>query len=190
MRRKTLRTIALSVAAATAVALSGCAGGGGGGGDAASGGTVTLWVRDYQEAVMKPLADAFNKSHDTKVKVTLVPAGEFVQKLGTAAAGNNAPDIASIDLVFTPYFASVGALADITDRVEALDYADDLSPAHVAQGQYEGKTYSVLFTGDVSVLFYNKTLFAEAGLDPEAPPTTHQEIADAAAKISALGDGK
>jgi multiple sugar transport system substrate-binding protein len=190
MRRKTLRTIALGVAAATAVALSGCAGGGGGGGEAAAGGTVTLWVRDYQEAIMKPLADAFNKSHDTKVKVTLVPAGEYVQKLGTAAAGNNAPDIASIDLVFTPYFASVGALADITDKVKSLDYADDLSPAHVAQGQYEGKTYSVPFTGDVSVLFYNKTLFSEAGLDPESPPKTHQEIADAAAKISALGNGK
>lgn len=188
MKRRTKSSITLSVIAAAALTVTGCSGGGGSA--AEGGGEVTLWVRDYQEAVMQPLADAFNKTHDTQVKVTLVPAGQFVQKLGTAAAGNNAPDIASIDLVFTPYFASVGALADITDKVDSLDYKDDLSPAHVAQGQYEGKTYSVPFTGDVSVLFYNKTLFAEAGLDPESPPKTHQEIADAAAKISALGNGK
>jgi multiple sugar transport system substrate-binding protein len=189
MKRRTKSSAAMGVATAAALVLSGCSAGGASGGSAAGGGEVTLWVRDYQEAIMKPLADTFNKSHDTKVKVTLVPANEFVQKLGTAAAGNNAPDIASIDLVFTPYFASVGALADITEQVKGLDYAGDMSPAHTAQGQYEGKTYSVPFTGDVSVLFYNKTLFAEAGLDPEAPPTTHQEIADAAAAITATGNG-
>jgi multiple sugar transport system substrate-binding protein len=185
MRRHSTRTIGLGVVAALAAAVTGCSSG-----EAASSpNTVTLWVRDYQEDVMKPLADAFNETHDTQVKVTLVPSGDFVQKLATAAAGNNAPDVASIDLVFTPYFASVGALADITDQVAELPYADSMSPAHVAQSTFEDVTYAVPFTGDVSVLFYNKALFTAAGLDPEAPPTNYQEISDAAAAITALGNG-
>ena len=38
-----------------------------------------------------------------------------MQKFGTAAASGTGPDIASIDLVYAPYFASEGALDDITD---------------------------------------------------------------------------
>lgn len=183
MRRRVRRAAAL--AAAVVLGASACASGTTGGDDD----TVTLWVRDYQKAIMGTLADEFNATHDTQVEVTLVPATSFVQKLGTAVAAYQGPDIASLDLVFAPYFASAGVLADVTDRVDALPYADDLSPAHLDQVTYEGRTYGVPFTGDVSVMFYNKTLFAEAGLDPEAPPATWAEVQRAAEAVAALGDG-
>ena len=77
-------------------------------------GTITLWARDTQKAFMGPLADAYNKSHKAQVKVSIIPSAQFVQKFGTAASSGNAPDVASIDLVFLPYFASQGALADIS----------------------------------------------------------------------------
>ncbi|WJL97048.1 extracellular solute-binding protein [Microbacterium sp. ET2] len=41
---------------------------------------------------------------------------------------------------------------------------------------------------DVSLLYYNKELFEAAGLDPEAPPTTYDEVLEAARAITALGD--
>jgi multiple sugar transport system substrate-binding protein len=124
------------------------------------------------------------------VEITLVPSPSYVQKLATSIAGGDPPDIAALDLVFTPYFAQAGALVDITDRVDALPYADDFSPAHASVTSFDDRTYGVPFTGDASVLFYNKALFAEAGLDPERPPTTHAEIRAAAKAISTLGDGK
>ena len=43
---------------------------------------------------------------------------------------------------------------------------------------------------DASTLFWNKDLFREAGLDPEAPPTTFEEIIEYSKAITALGDGK
>lgn len=183
MRR---RRRAVALAAAVVLGASACASGPGGGGDED---TVTLWVRDYQKAIMGTLAEEFNATHDTQVEVTLVPATSFVQKLGTAVAAYQGPDIASLDLVFAPYFASQGVLADVTDQVAALPYADDLSPAHLNQVTYEDRVYGVPFTGDVSVMFYNKTLFAEAGLDPESPPTTWAEVQQAAEAVAALGDG-
>jgi multiple sugar transport system substrate-binding protein len=186
MRRTRTRAVAAATLMITGLALTGCSAGAGDDAD----GTVTLWIRDYEKALVEPLADAYNATHDTQVEITLVPSPSYVQKLATSIAGGDPPDIAALDLVFTPYFAQAGALVDITDRVDALPYADDFSPAHASVTSFDDRTYGVPFTGDASVLFYNKALFAEAGLDPERPPTTHAEIRAAAKAISALGDGK
>ncbi|WP_414171559.1 ABC transporter substrate-binding protein [Clavibacter tessellarius] len=184
MKRTTTRLAAAATLMITGLALSGCSAGSGDAGD----GTVQLWIRDYEKALVEPLADAYNATHATQVEITLVPSPSYVQKLATSIAGGDPPDVAALDLVFTPYFAQAGALVDITDRVDALGYADAFSPAHASVSSFDDRTYAVPFTGDASVLFYNKTLFAEAGLDPEDPPTTHAEIRAAAKAITALGD--
>jgi multiple sugar transport system substrate-binding protein len=54
---------------------------------------------------------------------------------------------------------------------------------------YDGRLYGVPLYADVSVLFWNKKLFAKAGLNPEIGPKSLQDIHDMAAKITALGDG-
>lgn len=149
--------------------------------------TISLWTRDIQKGFINLVADAWNESHDTKVKVTLVPSGDFIQKLATSAASGNAPDLASIDLVYLPYFASTGALEDITEQADGLPYKDSLSPSHRALATYNERTYALPFTGEGSVLFYNKSLFKAAGLDPEKPPKNYADIISAANKISDLG---
>lgn len=192
MRRTSGRLIAVVAAVATAtLALAGCSSSSSSESGTSVGsttsGTIEVWVRDYEKSLVKPLVKAFNKTHTLQVKMTLIPAAQYVQKLGTAAASDSAPDVAATDLVFSPYFASAGAFMDITSDVDALSYKDDLSSAHMAQATYDGKIYAVPFTGDVSVLFYNKTLFEEAGLDPDDPPTTYAEMEEDAAAITALG---
>lgn len=190
MRRHTTSLIAMAAIAVSVVSLTGCSTPEAGSGSGPGTGTTSIWTRDSQATIVNALADEFNSTHDDlKVEVTVVPAADFVQKFGTAAAGGNAPDIASLDLVYTPYFASAGALADISDKADQLPYKDDLSPAHVAQGEYEGKTYALPFSGDVSVMYYNKDLFRAAGLDPEKAPTTMAEVQAAAEAITALGNG-
>ncbi|MEU5342832.1 sugar ABC transporter substrate-binding protein [Streptomyces sp. NPDC020766] len=149
--------------------------------------TISLWTRDTQKEFINQIVDAWNESHDTKVKVTIVPAANFVQKLATTAASGNAPDVASIDLVYLPYFASTGTLEDITQLADDLPYKDGLSPSHRALAVYNERTYALPFTGDASVLFYNKELFEKAGLDPDRPPKNYADIISAANKISDLG---
>jgi multiple sugar transport system substrate-binding protein len=187
-----MKVKAFAVAAAIAT-LAGAVGACGGGDDSGSAsgsgpakGTMTLWARDTQKLFMNQLADAYNTSHKAQVKVSIIPSAQFVQKFGTAAASGNAPDIASIDLVYLPYFASQGALTDITKLHDGLSYKDDLSPAHSKLAQYEGKTYALPFTAEASVLYWNKALFKKAGL-PEKAPTNFAEMMNAAKKIRALG---
>ncbi|MBT0773727.1 sugar ABC transporter substrate-binding protein [Kineosporia sp. J2-2] len=187
---RTTRFLAVAVAAAL-IGVAGC-----GGSDEnttsasdAPTGTATLWARDSQKGFINLLADAYNSSHEGKVKVSVVPAANFVQKFGTAAASGSGPDIASIDLVYLPYFASKGVLDDLTAVLDELEWKDDLSPAHRKLAVYEGKTYALPFTAEASVTFYNKDLFEKAGLDPDDPPATYAEMLDAARAIKGLGKG-
>jgi multiple sugar transport system substrate-binding protein len=191
MKRCSIR-FGVPAALCLALAISACGGGGSDDSDtkASSGpatGTITIWARDTQKQFMGSLADAYNKTHQAKAKVSIIPSAQFVQKFGTAAASGNAPEVASIDLVFLPYFASQGALDDITSLADSLPYKDDLSPAHRKLAVFDGKTYALPFTAEASVLYYNKTLFKKAGLDPDKPPTNYAEMLADARKIRALG---
>ena len=149
--------------------------------------TASLWVRSDGSTFMPRIVDAFNKGHTDQVKLDIIPNAEIIQKYGTSVAGGTAPDMLSLDLIYTPAFASAGQLTDITDWAKSLPYFDKLSPAHVKTGTWKGRIYGLPFSADSSVLIWNKDLFKKAGLDPEKGPTTWAEIAADAAKVSALG---
>jgi multiple sugar transport system substrate-binding protein len=190
MRSKTIGALVALIACALAITACGGSDNGSSSGGESSGpatGTITIWARDAQKVFMGKLVDAYNKSHKAQAKLSIIPSAQFVQKFGTAAASGTAPDVASIDLVFLPYFASQGALDDITDLANGLPYKDSLSPAHRKLATYQGKTYALPFTAEASVLYYNKDLFKKAGLDPNKPPTNYEEILAYAKKLRALG---
>lgn len=145
---------------------------------------VTLWIRADGAAFMPPLVEAFNAYGEDRVYLEIVPAAQLLQKYATAVAGGNAPDALSLDLIFTPSLAEKGQLEDLTEWATSLPYFDALSPAHRSVGTYEDRIYGLPFAADASILLWNKTLFAEAGLDPETPPKTWAEIETFAAEIN------
>lgn len=150
--------------------------------------TLTMWSRDSNQDFLRELVDMWNGSHANQIELTIIPAADFVTRVGVASAGGEAPDLLPIDLIYVPAFARAGNLTEIGDFIDSLPYADQLSPSHIHLGEYDGGRYAVPFAAEGSVLLYNKGLFEQAGLDPEAPPTTWQEIYDAAVAITALGD--
>lgn len=148
---------------------------------------LTMWSRSSSEAFMPALIGAFNASHKTQVELQIVPSNEMVQKYATAAAGGSAPDMLSLDLVYTPAFAAAGQLEDLTDLAKGLPYFNQLSKAHIEAGTYEERIYGLPMSADASVLLWNKKLFRQAGLDPEKGPTTWAEIEEDAGKVNAIG---
>ncbi|MCY4072084.1 MAG: sugar ABC transporter substrate-binding protein [Chloroflexi bacterium] len=149
---------------------------------------MSMWVRAISFET-QTLVDTWNANNDSQIELTVIPAGtEFVTKMGAAIAAGEQPDIASIDLIFTPVFSSAGQLTDLTEYVRALPFADDLTPAHMGLGMFEGRHYAVPTAVDGSFMVYNKDLFEQAGLDPEAPPSNWDELLDAARAVNALGD--
>ncbi|MFG0252367.1 MAG: ABC transporter substrate-binding protein [Phycisphaerales bacterium JB038] len=179
------RVVAMITAAVTAVPLAAC------GSDSAGDGTTTLtmWARSDDEGFLPDLIDEFNATHDDiQVELTLVPAAQVVQKYSTAASSGSGPDIAAVEIGTLPQFTSTGWLQDITDWVDGLEYKDQLSPAHLSQGSVDDRVYGVPLSADVSVLYWNKSLFEQAGLDPDAAPQTWADIRAAAEAVSSLGE--
>jgi multiple sugar transport system substrate-binding protein len=150
--------------------------------------TIQFWTRDSNRAAVETLVKAYNALGKNQIEVTVIPASEYITKVGTAAASGAAPDLLAVDLIYVPAFAANGQLADITDLAKGLSYFDKLSPSHVRLATYEDKIYGLPFNAEGSILLYNKALFTAAGLDPEKPPTTWDEIYEYAKKITALGD--
>jgi multiple sugar transport system substrate-binding protein len=187
------RRAAAVLAAATALVAAACSGGGGGGDQEVvlegvdDGTTLTMWTRAATEAQSQALVDAYNASHENQIELTVIPTDDYQTRVGTAAGNQELPDLFALDVVFAPNFTTAGAYLDITDRIEALDFADALAPSHLEVGTVDGARYLVPHTLDLSVLFYNKDLYAQAGLDPEQPPTTLAEFAEHARAVDALG---
>ena len=148
--------------------------------------SITFWVRDSDQAIVDPLVRAYNAHSVTKVKLSIIPAGQFVTKFATSIAGGTPPDVAAIDLIYLPAFNEAGQMTDLTAEAKALPFFDKLSPSHVRLATYEGKLYAVPFSAEASVLVYNTELFKKAGLDPERPPANFAEIEQDAQKITAL----
>ncbi len=152
---------------------------------------VSFWSRDSDATVVQAMAKAYNASQSAvKVNVTIIPAAQYFTKFGTAVAAGEGPDITAIDLIYVPAFAAANEMTDITSLAKALPFYKELSPSHTRLATYNGKQYAVPFTAEGSILFYNKDLFAKAGLDPNQPPTNWSEIEqDAKAVVAKMGKG-
>lgn len=85
---------------------------------------LTVWTRDSTVAAVKSAAEKYNAKQD-KVIVNVVeqPASQMADQLSLALSSEEAPDIVSLDCTKVPYFASIGAFADITEKYETLEYA-------------------------------------------------------------------
>ena len=148
---------------------------------------LSMWVRESAADPGQLMVDLWNAGHGNKITLTAIPDNQLVTKLATSSQTGDAPDLVSFDLIYMPDFMRAGLLADLTDMLAADgNYATHVQ-AFKDIATYEGKTYGVGFTPDVSVLAWNKDLYVKAGLDPEKGPTTIAEIVDHARKIRALG---
>jgi len=152
---------------------------------------MVMWERTGGNAPMvDALVAAWNDANpDRPIELTYVQHDQMVPNLARAIASGDVPDLMGLDLIYGPEFASLGHLEDITDYFEGDSTLDTASPGHIEVATWDDRLYGVPLYADVSVLFWNKDLFEAAGLDPETPPESLQDIHDMAAAITELGDG-
>lgn len=151
------------------------------------GSTLTLWTRAPLEKQANLLVDAYNASHENQVELTVVPNDDYVAKVGAAAGASGLPDLFAADIVYVPNWVEQGLFQDISAQIDGLDFKDSINQGHLAAGTSDGKEHVLPFVLDLSMLFWNKDLFTEAGLDPEKAPADLAEFAADAKAIQALG---
>jgi len=132
----------------------------------------------------------FEERHpDIKIAALSMGAGAMnPQKLMTAIVGGVPPDLVQQDRFTIGDWASRDAFRPLDDLLRADARSTDpfairqkdYVPATWAETVYEGHIYAIPNSTDDRVLYYNRALFRQAGLDPDRPPQTWEElIADA-----------
>jgi multiple sugar transport system substrate-binding protein len=116
-----------------------------------------------------------------KIDVSVYSWNDVDAKVKDMVAAGHAPDLAQIG-AYADY-AAAGKLYPASDLLSIRTQADFLSQLTEA-GQWNHTQYGIPFAASTRVLFYNKTLFAEAGI---APPTTWDELAADARALKAKG---
>ncbi|MEE1929665.1 extracellular solute-binding protein [Streptomyces sp. TRM 70351] len=174
---------------AGAVGLSATACGGPGGGDV----TLKLVAADYgtpqegngSQVYWDRLVEAFHEEHpDIGVDVTVLSWNEVDKAVADMVAAGDAPDIAQIGA-----YADYAAGGDLYSASELLSIPvqADFLPGLARAGELRRTQYGLPFVSSTRLLFYNKTLFARAGLDPEAPPVSWAELRTAARALKEAG---
>ncbi len=159
---------------------------------------IDYWEKwqGFEKDAMAAVVEKYNASQD-KVFVRYVSQSQIDRKLLLATAGGNPPDVAGFWSHTIMAYAEKGALTPLDglmerDGVLREDYIESI----IDSCEYRGVMWGLPSTPATIALHYNKRLFREAGLDPERPPRTLEELEeyarlltkrDATGKIVQLG---
>ncbi len=136
------------------------------------------------------ILDNYNQQNDKGVTVEFVyipvtQGSQADEKLLTAVAGGTPPALHYADRFTVPQFAQQGFFTKITDLADGAGVQEaDYYPFAWAETVYKGDIYALSFDTDTRALWYNKDIMEEAGLDPEKPPTTLDELREATAALT------
>ncbi|WP_249999255.1 sugar ABC transporter substrate-binding protein [Actinoplanes sp. M2I2] len=180
-----LLTLSLALAA-------GCDGSGGGdaGQANAATGPITIWLSNNQEELAwgKAMVESWNGRHaDQKITAQEIPAGKSSEEvIGAAITAGNAPCLIwNTAPAAIPQFQKQGGLVALDSFEGGDQYITDRTGDTAEQYKSpDGKFYQLPWKSNPVMIFYNKDIFAKAGLDPEKPAlSTYDEFLTAARKI-------
>jgi multiple sugar transport system substrate-binding protein len=187
MKKKVLAAsitmLALSMTAA-------CGGDSGSSGATTATGPIKIWLSNNPEEIAwgKAMVKEWNAAHpDEKVTAQEIPAGETSEEVIAAAitAGNAPCLVFNTSPAAVPQFQRQGGLVPLNSFEGAEQYIESRS-GEVAQ-QYkspDGQYYQIPWKSNPVMIFYNKDLMREAGVDPENPPlATYDQFLDTSRKI-------
>ncbi|MFC3893879.1 ABC transporter substrate-binding protein [Lentzea rhizosphaerae] len=190
------RFLAVILAAASAAAaLTGC--------QASSGANanpkvLTYWASqqspslDRDKQILEPELRRFTERTGLKVELEVIPFTDLLKRILTATTSGKGPDVVNIGNTWTPSLQATGALLEWDGAMMAkIGGADRFEKVALETASAEGTTpVAVPLYTKVFQLYYNKKLFAEAGVDK--PPATWTDLVDAGKKLTkdTTGDGK
>lgn len=109
---------------------------------------------------------------------------ELETKLNTLYASGSAPDLVRAPISTIAQRASLGQYAKLNDYIDAWEEKDKIIQTAYDVASYKGDRYGIAINIEASFMIYRKDHFEEAGLDPNSPPTTWEELYDAAEKLT------
>lgn len=149
----------------------------------------------YPVAVGGPLTKLVDKlvmefeAENPDISIKAIYSGNYsdtMTKAMTSLKGGNPPHISVI--LSTEIFTLIDndailAFDDLVKSSEDKQWLDSFYPALMENSRTGGKTWSIPFQRSTIVMYYNKDAFRKAGLDPDKPPATWDELVEMGKKL-------
>ena len=155
-------------------------------------GPLTVWVMGDATTNFDTLVAPFTQATGIEVKTVAIPWDSIDQKMTTAVASGDGPDVVQVGLSKLRTYADTGALLPLDDTTVAdypnlasSNFVDGVAGSATAIG---GTVVSVPWISDTRVLFYRSDILSAAGIT--APPATWDELRADAKTLAARGDGQ
>jgi multiple sugar transport system substrate-binding protein len=142
---------------------------------------VTYWEKwtAFERDAMKAVVDKYNATQGAKkhIFVDFMPVSGIDDKTIVAISGKMPPDIAGLSTLSLAAFADNDAIVPLDDFCEQYGIKEsDYVPIYWHQMTYQNHIYALPTTPDSNALHYNRAEFKAAGLDPDKPPQTFEEM--------------
>ncbi|MCL4515301.1 MAG: ABC transporter substrate-binding protein [Firmicutes bacterium] len=150
---------------------------------------VLFWhsMSSVMGQAVQDLVDKFNKSQKDVV-VEAVYMGSYddgINKLKAAIQAGTPPHVAQIYDIGTQVMIDSKAIVPVQQFIDRdkIDISI-FQPNVISYYKVGGELYSMPFNSSTPIMYYNKNLFREAGLDPQKPPRTFEEVAEYAKRLT------
>jgi ABC-type glycerol-3-phosphate transport system substrate-binding protein len=146
------------------------------------------WISGYEGTAIETAVAAFNHSQD-RIVVDYFITSQIDRKTIIATAGGDPPDVAGLWAQNVSTFADAEALTPLDGFIERdgmtkEQWLSRYYPVFARICQHGGHVYAGISTPATMALYWNKTMFREAGLDPDRPPRTLAEFNDDCRKLT------
>lgn len=190
MKRKVALGCVFMLSAITV--LSGCGGGGGDKAETTKDGKTKIRFASWDVAEdvdrQQAIVDKFNETHDD-IEVTLEAYGsDFDTKISAGMGSGDTPDVMYM-WNYPSYYEGLEPLDEYIDK-EGEDYKANFYDTLWNYNSIDGQIYGVPVGFTTHALFYNKDIFAEAGVDEPTADWTWEDLQAAAKTISEKTDAK
>lgn len=147
--------------------------------------SVSIWDTNQEPGIKEILAD-FTEKTGIKTEISVVKWDEYWTMLEAGAQGGSLPDVFWMHSNESQRYMSNDMLLDLTDKIKDSDLIDPENYPEDIWGlyTYDDKYYAVPKDIDTIALWYNKTLFDEAGLDYPTADWTWDDVTEAAKKLT------
>lgn len=150
--------------------------------------TITYWQYFYQSKVdlMNELIKQFEaKNPDIKVEQVTFPYESYNQKVATSIPVGDGPDVINLYSGWLPMYVKAGYIQPLPKAQFSDSYMKSTYFPFVMDAvNFGGKLYAAPTAVRTLALIWNKKLFREAGLDPEKPPRTLDELVQYSRKLA------
>ncbi len=143
--------------------------------------TLTFWngFTSTDGEVLQQIVDDFNASNEWNITIEMdvMPWATFNEKLPAAIAAGNAPDFVLCSSGYYAPYVEAGSFQDVSDFYELPEVnADDFDKNVVDLLYYDDLCVGVPMQMVSHYFYWDKDLYEAAGLDPESPPETFEEL--------------